>query len=58
MVSPGEFISVAEEMGIIVEIGEQVLRKACLECRRWPGGIQRRRQPLADPVQPLATCRR
>jgi len=36
MVSPGEFISVAEEMGIIVEIGQQVLRKACLECRRWP----------------------
>ena len=28
---------VAEEMGIIVEIGQQVLRKACLECRRWPG---------------------
>ena len=38
MVSPGEFISVAEEMGIIVEIGQQVLRKACVECRRWPGG--------------------
>jgi diguanylate cyclase (GGDEF)-like protein len=37
MVSPGEFISVAEEMGIIVEIGQQVLRKACLECGRWPG---------------------
>ena len=37
MVSPAEFIPVAEEMGIIVEIGEQVLRKACLECRRWPG---------------------
>ncbi|MGB9364419.1 MAG: EAL domain-containing protein [Xanthobacteraceae bacterium] len=37
MVSPGEFISVAEEMGIIVEIGQQVLRKACIECRRWPG---------------------
>jgi diguanylate cyclase (GGDEF)-like protein len=37
MVSPGEFISVAEEMGIIVEIGQQVLRKACLESRRWPG---------------------
>ena len=40
MVSPGEFISVAEEMGIIVEIGQQVLRKACLECRRWPGDIR------------------
>ena len=37
MVSPAEFIPVAEEMGLIVEIGEQVLRKACLECRRWPG---------------------
>ena len=36
MVSPGEFIPVAEEMGLIVEIGNQVLYKACLECRRWP----------------------
>jgi len=39
MVSPGEFIPVAEEMGLIVEIGNQVLRKACLECRRWPDDI-------------------
>ncbi len=37
MVSPSEFIPVAEEMGLIVEIGNQVLYKACLECRRWPG---------------------
>jgi diguanylate cyclase (GGDEF)-like protein len=37
MVSAGEFIPVAEEMGLIVEIGSQVLSKACLECRRWPG---------------------
>jgi len=37
MVSPAEFIPVAEEMGLIVEIGNQVLSKACLECRRWPG---------------------
>jgi diguanylate cyclase (GGDEF)-like protein len=37
MVSPAEFIPVAEEMGLIVEIGTQVLYKACLECRRWPG---------------------
>jgi diguanylate cyclase (GGDEF)-like protein/PAS domain S-box-containing protein len=37
MVSPAEFIPVAEEMGIIVALGNQVLRKACLECRRWPG---------------------
>jgi diguanylate cyclase (GGDEF)-like protein len=39
MVSPAEFIPVAEEMGLIVEIGNQVLYKACLECRRWPGDI-------------------
>ena len=38
LVSPAEFIPVAEEMGLIVEIGNQVLYKACLECRRWPGG--------------------
>jgi diguanylate cyclase (GGDEF)-like protein len=37
MVSPAEFIPVAEEMGLIVEIGNQALYKACLECRRWPG---------------------
>ncbi len=37
MVSPAEFIPVAEEMGLIIEIGNQVLYKACLECRRWPG---------------------
>jgi diguanylate cyclase (GGDEF)-like protein/PAS domain S-box-containing protein len=36
LVSPSEFIPVAEEMGLIVEIGNQVLYKACLECRRWP----------------------
>ncbi len=32
-----EFIPVAEEMGLIVEIGNPALYKACLECRRWPG---------------------
>ncbi len=39
MISPAEFIPVAEEMGLIVEIGNQALYKACLECRRWPGEI-------------------
>jgi diguanylate cyclase (GGDEF)-like protein len=40
MVSPAEFIPVAEEMGLIVEIGNQVLRKACLECGRWPEHVR------------------
>lgn len=39
IISPGEFIPVAEEMGIITEIDQWVLRKACMECRRWPGGV-------------------
>jgi EAL domain-containing protein (putative c-di-GMP-specific phosphodiesterase class I) len=39
-VSPAQFIPVAEEMGLIVELGNQVLRKACLECRRWPGEVR------------------
>ncbi len=34
-VSPAEFIPVAEETGLIIPIGETVLRKACLAARRW-----------------------
>ncbi len=36
LVSPGEFISVAEEMGIITPIGAWVLHEACLEAATWP----------------------
>ena len=38
-ISPGEFIPIAEETGAIVEIGEQVLEKACRECLKWPRDI-------------------
>ena len=37
MISPTEFIPLAEDTGLIVEIGNQVLHQACVECRRWPG---------------------
>jgi diguanylate cyclase (GGDEF)-like protein len=37
MVSPAEFIPLAEEMGLIVEIGDWVLMQACMECMQWPG---------------------
>ncbi len=35
IVAPGEFIGVAEEMGLIVFIGSWVLRKACEQAHRW-----------------------
>lgn len=35
LVSPKEFISLAEETGLVVNIGEWVLREVCLQHQRW-----------------------
>ena len=40
MISPMEFIPLAEEIGVIGEIGEMVLRKACGEAMAWSADIK------------------
>jgi diguanylate cyclase (GGDEF)-like protein len=39
-VSPGEFIPLAEEIGLIVPIGDWVLKQACCEAAGWPKGVR------------------
>lgn len=38
-IAPNIFIQIAEEMGIVTEITEQVLHRACLDCQTWPETI-------------------
>jgi diguanylate cyclase (GGDEF)-like protein/PAS domain S-box-containing protein len=38
MVSPADFIPVAEDTGMIVQIGEWVLRTACAQAKAWERG--------------------
>jgi diguanylate cyclase (GGDEF)-like protein/PAS domain S-box-containing protein len=40
MISPAEFIPVAEDIGLIVSIGEWVLREACNEAVKWPAEVK------------------
>ncbi|WP_433995917.1 bifunctional diguanylate cyclase/phosphodiesterase [Bradyrhizobium genosp. L] len=48
MISPAEFIPLAEETGLIEEIGQWVLRTACIEAAGWPAHVR-----LAVNVSPV-----
>src|SRR5258708_32013945 len=39
LISPADFIPVAEETGLIIPLGEWVLRRACEETAKWPAHI-------------------
>jgi diguanylate cyclase (GGDEF)-like protein/PAS domain S-box-containing protein len=48
MISPAEFIPIAEETGLINQLGEWVLATACAEATKWPDDIR-----LAVNVSPV-----
>jgi diguanylate cyclase (GGDEF)-like protein/PAS domain S-box-containing protein len=40
MISPAEFIPVAEETGLINPLGGLMLRRACMDAARWPDDVR------------------
>jgi diguanylate cyclase (GGDEF)-like protein len=48
MISPAEFVPIAEETGLINQLGEWVLSTACMEAAKWPDNIR-----LAVNVSPV-----
>jgi diguanylate cyclase (GGDEF)-like protein/PAS domain S-box-containing protein len=40
MILPADFVPLAEETGLIVPIGDWVLRRACIDAARWPQDVR------------------
>ena len=57
-ISPAAFIPLAEEIGLINEIGEWVLRTACAEAAKWPTAHHRSRSTCRRSSSSRTRCRR
>jgi diguanylate cyclase (GGDEF)-like protein/PAS domain S-box-containing protein len=44
LISPGDFIPIAEETGLVIQIDRWVLKQACLQMRRWQETLPETRQ--------------
>ena len=56
IISPAEFIPLAEEIGLIVPLGDWVLNQACADATSWSPANSGRREPLAKPIQEPRSC--
>jgi diguanylate cyclase (GGDEF)-like protein len=53
MIPPSEFIPLAEEIGLIVQLGEWIIRQACNDAMKWPDHI--RVAVNLSPIQVMST---